>query len=413
MLAHVGEPLAPHDLASAWSTDPFIVGGLAVTAWVYVRGVRRLWRAAEPGRGVRRREAWCFALGWLTLAIALVSPLHAMGEVLFSAHMVQHELLMVLAAPLLVMGRPLVAFVWALSPRWRRRSGAWAHRDGVRTVWRSITAPVAAWSIHAAALWLWHLPGPYQATLTHGGVHAAQHWSFLGSALLFWWALLGARERSGERGAGVLYLFTTMLHTGILGALLTFSDVLWYPAYYATTGPWGISPIDDQRLGGLIMWIPAGTVYIVAALVILARLLRDSSWSVERQARAARGALVAIAFGGSALVAGACGPGPSKAEAAVALTGGSPERGKEEIRRFGCGSCHEIAGVPGAQGLVGPPLTGIADRAYIAGRLANSPSNLMRWIMIPQGVDSLTAMPNLGVSEQQARDIAAYLYTLR
>jgi cytochrome c len=99
--------------------------------------------------------------------------------------------------------------------------------------------------------------------------------------------------------------------------------------------------------------------------------------------------------------------------AAARLTGGSPERGARQLREYGCGSCHTIPGVPGARGTVGPALAGISGRTYIAGVLANTPDNLMLWIQHPQKVDSLTAMPELGVSEPIARDMASYLYTLR
>ncbi len=98
---------------------------------------------------------------------------------------------------------------------------------------------------------------------------------------------------------------------------------------------------------------------------------------------------------------------------AAAMTGGTPARGKEIIRRYGCEACHSIPGVAGARGQVGPPLDGIGSRAYLAGRLPNDPSNMMRWIRDPQGVEPGTAMPRMGVTEADARDIAAYLYTLR
>ena len=98
---------------------------------------------------------------------------------------------------------------------------------------------------------------------------------------------------------------------------------------------------------------------------------------------------------------------------AAALTGGDPGRGREAMRQYGCTTCHVIPGVPGASGTVGPPLTGIASRSYIAGVLTNTPAHMERWIRDPQGVDSLTAMPNLGVTARDARDIAGYLYSLR
>jgi len=115
----------------------------------------------------------------------------------------------------------------------------------------------------------------FQATLRSEWVHAAQHLSFFGSALLFWWSLFYVQGRSNY-GAGVLYLFTTAAHTGILGALLTFSNTTWYPAYAQSTLSWGVSPLEDQQIGGLIMWVPASLVYIGAGLWMFALWLRES-----------------------------------------------------------------------------------------------------------------------------------------
>jgi cytochrome c len=108
----------------------------------------------------------------------------------------------------------------------------------------------------------------------------------------------------------------------------------------------------------------------------------------------------------------ACGPGDVE-RAAIAQTGGDPERGRAAIRRFGCQACHSVPGVRGPRGQVGPPLDGIGGRSFLAGQLPNTPTNMIRWIRAPQAVERGTAMPNLGVTEPEARDIAAYLYTLR
>lgn len=115
----------------------------------------------------------------------------------------------------------------------------------------------------------------------------------------------------------------------------------------------------------------------------------------------------------AAALAGACRDSRYHDEAVAQMVGGNPDRGPALMRSYGCGTCHTIAGVSGANGLVGPPLTGIAQRAYIAGVLPNAPENMVRWIENPKAVDSLTAMPVLGVSPADARDMAAYLYTLR
>ncbi|HEX4667412.1 MAG TPA: cytochrome c oxidase assembly protein, partial [Chthoniobacterales bacterium] len=221
-------------------------------------------------------EISCFVAGWLTLVIALVSPLHPWGSVLFSAHMTQHELLMLLAAPLLVLGRPLIPFLWALPRSTARWISGWTKACWWRATWLFITAPFVAWLIHAIVLWSWHIPVLFQATLHNEFVHALQHICFLGSALLFWWAVVHGRQRAMGFGAAVLYMFTTALHSGLLGALLTFAGRVWYPMYSNTTTAWGLTPLEDQQLGGLIMWIPAGVVYIVAGLVLFAGWLRES-----------------------------------------------------------------------------------------------------------------------------------------
>jgi putative membrane protein len=272
---HDGQPLAPHDLWSAWSFDPAVIGLLALSGVLYFQGVRALWKSAGAGHGVRTGEAIAFAAGWLTLALTLISPLHRLGGVLFAAHMAQHELLMVVAAPLLVLGRPIIPFLWALPISWRRVGGEWAALPPMRGVWVALTIPVVAWALHAAAIWLWHAPSLYQATLRSELVHTAQHVSFMVTALLFWWALLHGREGRIGRPAAVIYLFTTAMHTSLLGVLLTFSSRLWYPLYRATTTPWGLTPLEDQQLAGLIMWVPAGVAYLVAALWLASTWLRD------------------------------------------------------------------------------------------------------------------------------------------
>jgi len=124
----------------------------------------------------------------------------------------------------------------------------------------------------------------------------------------------------------------------------------------------------------------------------------------------ARGVVFALAAGMAVV---ACGNGQSAAYDAATIAHGSPGRGHDLIMQYGCGSCHTIPGIPGADATVAPPLTGIALRSYIGGVLTNTPDHMREWIMDPPKVDSLTAMPNMGVTAQDARDISAYLYTLR
>jgi len=264
------------DLWSTWGWEPLSWTGLILSAWLYLRGLSRLWRVMQPGQGIRRWEAWCFAAGWFALFVALLSPLHPWGSVLFSAHMTQHEILMLVAAPLLVLGRPMIAFLKALPRGWVQQLVGWISTPWWHKTWRFVTKALVAWLIHAVALWLWHVPALFQATMKSEFVHALQHISFLGSALLFWWAVIDGRQKGMGYGVAVLFMFTTALHSGLLGALLTFANSVWYPAYAQTTASWGLTPLEDQRLGGLIMWMPAGLVYIVAGLALFAGWMREA-----------------------------------------------------------------------------------------------------------------------------------------
>jgi putative membrane protein len=263
----------PLTASHGWNLEPWLLALLAVAAIMYRRGTARLWSRAGRGRGVTFAHCARFALGWLTLVVALVSPLDGWGARSFSLHMIQHELLMVVAAPLLVTARPLEAFTWAIAPAWRRALGSLAHREGLRRTWALFTEPVGAWSVHALALWAWHVPRFFEAALHDEAVHIAQHGSFFVSALLFWWSVLARRTRQAE-GVAVASLFTTMMHTSVLGALLTFAPTVWYSTYLEAPLTL-LAPLEDQQLGGLVMWVPAGMSYIVAGLVIVASWLRD------------------------------------------------------------------------------------------------------------------------------------------
>jgi putative membrane protein len=398
--AHEGEPLAPHDALYAWAWDPLILLGLVIAAVLY-------WRGATQEHGLRRWERSCYWAGWCSLFIALVSPLHPMGEVLFSAHMAQHEILMLISAPLLVLGRPLIPYLWGLPLNARKLAGEATRSNGVQAVWSWIARPVNAWWIHAVALWGWHAPSLFQATVESDFIHTLQHLSFLGSALLFWWALLRGRHAESNYGLAVLYVFSTGVHSSILGALLTFSQRVWYPVYTQTTGPWGLTPLEDQQIGGLIMWVPAGLVFVAAGLVLFAKWIQQPS---RARATTALPLLLLLALTSS------CTPDlqfKDPYKEAHSIVGGDAHKGKQAIGRYGCGSCHTIPGIRGANGLVGPPLTKMALRTYIAGVLPNTPENMRRWIHDPPAVDNHTAMPKLGVSGADLEDITTYLYTLR
>jgi putative membrane protein len=250
---------------------------LALVGGLYTRGVMVVSRRSRRAR--YSRSVACFAAGWLSLVVALISPLDALGEKLFSAHMVQHELIMAVAAPLIVLSRPMPMMLWAFSGESRRAIGGVIHSRPARAVWYATSAPFTAWVLHGAVIWLWHVPVLFQATLSSELVHALQHLSFFASAVLFWWSIIQVRRRS-RRGTAIISLFTTAVHTSVLGALLTFSLTPWYPAYASLGGEWGLSPLADQQLAGLVMWIPASVVYLVACLAAAHLYLQDSEWAV-------------------------------------------------------------------------------------------------------------------------------------
>ena len=258
-------------LAALHDAEPSIVISLVVVALLYAWGVRAVWRRAGHGRGVSVRQAWLFAAGIAALALALLSPLDPMSEELFAAHMVQHMVLIGIAPPLLVLGAPVVAFSWSVprGPRlgahrwWQRATRARGVTGGLAA---AALSPWLVWLPHAIAIWVWHMPGPYQLALRSGAAHALEHLCFLATALLLWSAVLrpyGAR-REGY-AAGILVLLATAMHTGALGALLVFARTPWYPAQAAGAAQWGLTALEDQQLAGLIMWIPGGFIYLVAS----------------------------------------------------------------------------------------------------------------------------------------------------
>jgi putative membrane protein len=238
--------------------------------WYFMGMMRR------PGIYRLRWRHAAFLSGWTALFLALVSPLHRLGDVLFSAHMLQHEVLLLIAAPLIAASHPSVTMLYAFPLSGRRSVGGWVSRIERVQIITVLFSALSAFLFHALALWIWHIPSLYQATLESDFVHASQHLSFFLSGLFFWSALYGAGRSSMSYGAGVLYVFGTAAHCSALGALLTFSSVLWYPIYVDRTLLWHLTPLQDQQLGGLLMWVPSGVVFIVIGVWMFARWLAVS-----------------------------------------------------------------------------------------------------------------------------------------
>jgi len=257
--------------ALGWTLDGWVTGPLAISLAWFVAGALRL-EARSSRPAVHRRQIALFIAGWVVLAAALVTPLHAAGEHAFAAHMVEHELLMLGAAPLLAASRPVGIALWAF-PRGMRQALARAGH-GVGGAWALLTAPLVATALQAIALWAWHAPRLFDLALAHEGWHVVQHLSFLCTALLFWWAMLcGHGERRLAVAIGCLFFTATI--SGALGALMAISSSPWYAAYAAQgLDAFGLSPAEDQQLAGALMWVPGGLVHAGAGLALLARWLR-------------------------------------------------------------------------------------------------------------------------------------------
>ncbi len=252
-----------------------LVSSLAALAIVYAVGVIRLWRQAGYRRGIGLFDVLAFSCGWLSLVVALSPPLDELSERSLMAHMIQHELLMVIAAPLVAISLPLVATLWAMPVKMRQSAIAVVSRRSVARIWSLLTSPVSVFLLYAVALWVWHMPALYDAALEHESVHIVQHICFFGTATLFWWGIAHGRYGRVGYGAAVVYVFATAIHSGVLGALLTFSPHPWYQPYVVShhSGP---RALEDQQLAGLLMWIPAGITFIAGGLILFAAWLRES-----------------------------------------------------------------------------------------------------------------------------------------
>ncbi|MDP9019643.1 MAG: cytochrome c oxidase assembly protein [Actinomycetota bacterium] len=248
--------------------EPFELAVVAV-AGGYVLGLRRLWATAGQGRLVRPGQALAEMVGLGVVAVAVLSPLHAAGGARLSAHMVQHVLLVGVAAPLLALGAPLPTLLWALPARWRRRLLPWWRRAASSCAgagWARWTA--GALVLQVAAMWAWHAPVLYQAALASEALHALEHASFLLTAVVFWWAVAAARHRP-VGGAAVVAVFVGALPATALGALMTLAGRPWYPIYAADPG----AALEDQQIAGVVMWGFGGVAAVVATVVLFAAWL--------------------------------------------------------------------------------------------------------------------------------------------
>lgn len=297
VLAHAGAAPGPDDLWVAWNLDPLLLAGLITAGGLHARGLAR-----RPSLRVVSWRAHGVSAALLVIAIALVSPLNAVSQALASAHMVQHLLLTLVAAPLLAFASPFRTIMAGSPTPIRRMAGRLSgrlRRASRRLGWVPGALPGAAavWLLHVGVLWAWHGAALYDATLARPLVHVGEHAAFLVTGVLFWQVVTAAgRSSRTSPGVGIALLFTMALQGTFLALLLTFATTSWYAGYATTTHLWGLTPLADQRLAGAIMWVPGGFVYLAAALWLLAIWLRDADRTVAPDAAIT----ISSGYGGSA-----------------------------------------------------------------------------------------------------------------
>jgi putative membrane protein len=248
-ISYCGAPPAPAELLGRWNLDPVLIVILAGLLFLCLTGARR--------RGARRAAVWALVAGWAVASLALVSPLCPLSVSLFSARVGQHMVLTLLAAPLIALGRPAEALA-AIVRREPPKPGP--------------GQPMLAAAAFAALLWFWHAPTPYAATFQSAAAYWAMHVTLLGVAVWLWGEILNRPAGAGVVGACAL----SMIQMGLLGALITLAPRAVYAPHLLTTAAWGLRPLEDQQLGGAIMWAPGSLSFLAALTYVGWRALRPA-----------------------------------------------------------------------------------------------------------------------------------------
>lgn len=275
----------------SWAWRPFFIGALLLVGVLYTTGWRRLrlLRRGGPARAVRMATVWrliAYWLGLLFIALALLSPIDTLSGLLFFMHMVQHLMLAMLAPPLLLLANPLPIVMWGVPRAWRRRVGRalFGRRSPIRNAIVTVTHPAAMYFLWVTLLWIWHDNALYSLALRNEFVHDLEHFVFFWTAMGLWWHITGAAPHFRSRlsyltrfGMSIAAVPVTMT----LGIVISFANQLIYTHYATVPRLWIQDPIFDQQLGGVIMWVPGSMMFILAAVVCVAR------WMTVEEARAA------------------------------------------------------------------------------------------------------------------------------
>ena len=271
--------------ATSWSVPIPTTLAIAAAVLLYLRGWRLLRRSSpEVATGHR---SWTFVGGMLVLWVVVGSPLSALDHALLTFHMVQHLLLMTVAAPLILLGTPGVAFVRGVPGLIRRAAGMFLRSAAVRRIGRSLTHPVSCWVAGTAVVVAWHVPPAHELGMSWHWWHGIQQASFFAAGLLFWWPVIGSWPSSNAwpRGFVPLYLFLATLPCDALSAFLAFCGRVVYPSHRAASPLLGFSPLQDQEFAAALMWFWVTIAYLLPAIAITLRMLAPSGRAPSHDTR--------------------------------------------------------------------------------------------------------------------------------
>lgn len=254
---------SPTDVWSRWNLNPIVTLGLFIAVWMYGRG----WIAINDQVSVQPNiPGWriaAYGVGILTVIIALLSPLNALSNTLFSAHMAQVVLLFAVAPMLLMLGKPGYVYTWSIPITWRWKLGRIFRNRAMKSVGKLFRKAAVVWTLHTLILWAWHIPELYDLTLRSPFFQSVAQIAALVVGLLYWRVVILCIQ---HQTSGTL-LLGSIIQTSLLGALMTFSPTAWNALHIFYVESWGLTVLGDQQIGGLLMWLPMLGIYLGTALI--------------------------------------------------------------------------------------------------------------------------------------------------
>ena len=268
-------------LAWDFSSVPAVI--FLLLAGAYLAGTTRLALRSNSDNKFWSKAA-TGVTGYVLLAIGLAGPLDFYSGDLFTMHMAQHIVIAIFAAPLILIARPMPAYVWSLPRPLRIGAGAALTRDGITIrVLRVFTRPVVSLPLFISTLYAWHIPAAYNGSLENEWLHLFMHFTMFTTAILFWWPIVGPPPIRTQLNhpQRIVYLLLAVTPTALLAAIITLSKDVLYTFYLNSPGHFGWNPVADQSTGGLLMWIPGNLVYLATMMVLFFKWFNEE----ERKSR--------------------------------------------------------------------------------------------------------------------------------